>query len=79
MTGYELKIWRRGYGWCQDIASEQLGVTRKTYARYEKLDNVPTAIVLATQALSLKKMLTELEVSTQERIIHLIKILISQL
>lgn len=79
MTGYELKIWRRGYGWCQDIASEQLGVTRKTYARYEKLDNVPTTIVLATQALSLKKMLTELEVSTQERIIHLIKILISQL
>ncbi|WP_255309146.1 hypothetical protein [Gilliamella sp. wkB18] len=33
MTGYELKIWQRGCGWCQEIASEQLGVTRKTYAQ----------------------------------------------
>jgi len=78
MTGYELKLWRRGCRWCQEIASEQLGVTRKTYARYEKLDDVPMVIVLATQALSLKKMLTELQVSTRERIIHRIEVLVTQ-
>lgn len=78
MTGYELKLWRRGMGWCQEIASEQLKVTRKTYARYEKLNEVPTVIILATQALSLKKMLTELEVSTKERILHRIKMLTTQ-
>ncbi|WP_392562229.1 hypothetical protein RHO12_01715 [Orbus sturtevantii] len=78
MTGYELKLWRRGCGWCQEIASEQLGVTRKTYARYEKLDDVPMAIILATQALSLKKMLTEFQVSTREKIIKRIEVLISQ-
>lgn len=78
MTGYELKLWRRGCGWCQEIAAEQLGVTRKTYARYEKLDEVPTVIELAAQALSLKIMLTELQVSTKEKIIHRITVLTSQ-
>lgn len=31
MTGFELRIWRRGYNWTQERAAEELGVCLRTY------------------------------------------------
>lgn len=41
MDGFELRIWRRGMNWDQERAAEELGVSLRTYKRYEKADNVP--------------------------------------
>lgn len=36
MTGYELKLWRRGMNWTQERAAEEFGISLATYKRYEK-------------------------------------------
>lgn len=58
MTGYELKLWRTGMGWEQERAAEELGVSRRTYQNYETTQP-PKAVILATQALSLKALWPE--------------------
>jgi hypothetical protein len=57
MTGYELRIWRRGFGWDQERASEELGVCLRTYKTYEKSQEVSQVVVLAAQLLTLKSLL----------------------
>ncbi|MEN4051941.1 helix-turn-helix transcriptional regulator [Serratia marcescens] len=53
MTGFELRIWRRGQHWTQDQAAEALGVSLRTYKTYEAC-SPPKICVLATQALENK-------------------------
>ncbi|MFA1240836.1 hypothetical protein ACCC84_21245 [Serratia odorifera] len=53
MTGFELRIWRRGQHWTQDQAAEALGVSLRTYKTYEA-STPPKICVLATQALENK-------------------------
>ncbi|MBI6194818.1 helix-turn-helix transcriptional regulator [Providencia rettgeri] len=36
MTGFELKLWRRGMNWDQERAAEELVVSVRSYKRYEK-------------------------------------------
>lgn len=50
MTGFELRLWRRGLGWSQERAAEELGVSLRTYKVYEK-KSPPRMAILATQAL----------------------------
>ncbi|ENG8827701.1 hypothetical protein ABVL22_004307 [Salmonella enterica] len=57
MTGYELRIWRRGFGWDQERAAEELGVCLRTYKAYEKSQEVTNVVVLAAQLLTLKSLL----------------------
>ncbi len=53
MSGFELRIWRKGMGWDQERAAEELGVSLRTYKRYEKAGEVAKLIELATLALSM--------------------------
>ncbi|MDU7495937.1 MAG: helix-turn-helix transcriptional regulator [Providencia rettgeri] len=48
------KLWRRGMNWDQDRAAEELGVSVRSYKRYEKAQNIAKLIELATFALSTK-------------------------
>ncbi len=52
MTGFELRLWRRGLGWSQERAAEELGVSLRTYKTYEK-KSPPRMAVLAAQALEI--------------------------
>nr|WP_306803891.1 helix-turn-helix transcriptional regulator [Providencia sp. PROV129] len=54
MTGFELKLWRRGMNWEQERAAEELGVSVRSYKRYEKAQNIAKLIELAMFALSTK-------------------------
>ncbi|MGJ0637215.1 helix-turn-helix domain-containing protein [Xenorhabdus bovienii] len=59
MTGYELRLWRKGFNWEQERAAEELGVSRRAYQNYEK--NGPSKVViLATRSLSLQMMWPEI-------------------
>lgn len=53
MSGFELRIWRRGMNWDQERAAEALGVSLRSYKRYEKASEVARLIELATLALSM--------------------------
>ncbi|HHR6572174.1 TPA: helix-turn-helix domain-containing protein [Providencia alcalifaciens] len=54
MTGFELKLWRRGMNWDQERATEELGVSVRSYKRYEKAKKIAKLIELATFGLSEK-------------------------
>ena len=54
MSGFELRIWRRGMGWEQERAAEELGVSLRSYKRYEKSGEVARLVELATFALSIR-------------------------
>ena len=53
MTGFELRLWRRGCGWTQERAAEELGISLRTYITYE-LSVPPLIIILASQAIEMK-------------------------
>ncbi len=50
MTGFELRLWRRGLNWSQERAAEELGVSLRTYKTYEK-KSPPQLVILASKAL----------------------------
>ncbi|WP_099289590.1 helix-turn-helix domain-containing protein [Erwinia amylovora] len=52
MTGFELRLWRRGFNWDQERAAEELGISLRTYKRYENADEVSKLVELATFALT---------------------------
>ena len=52
MTGFELRLWRRGQGWTQQLAAEAFGVSTRTWIRYEQ-NSPPRMVDLAILALSL--------------------------
>lgn len=65
MTGFELRLWRRGLDWTQERAAEELGVSLRTYKTYENTVPKQTAI-LAAQALAVRELMTSnLDVNTQ--------------
>lgn len=53
MTGYELRLWRKGMGWSSDRAAEELGISLRTWKEYENAAEVKRVVVLATVSLSL--------------------------
>lgn len=52
MSGFELRIWRRGMNWGQERAAEELGVSLRSYKRYESSQKVAKLVELATFTLS---------------------------
>jgi len=53
MTGFELRLWRRGFGWSQERAAEELGISVRSYITYEH-QHPPKIIALAALALEKK-------------------------
>lgn len=68
MTGFELKIWRRGQGWNQQTAADKFGISLATYKRYEK-SAPPTVVVLAIRHLSLGDMYPDLQRRSKKTIL----------
>ncbi|ENA1737010.1 helix-turn-helix transcriptional regulator [Yersinia ruckeri] len=60
MTGYELRLWRKGMGWDQERAAEELGKCLRTYKAYEKSPAIDRVVELATRALTLTSLLPAL-------------------
>lgn len=52
MTGFELRLWRRGFGWDQEKAAKELDISLRTYKRYESRKEIEKIVVLATEALT---------------------------
>lgn len=57
MTGYELRLWRKGLGWSRDKAAEELDISLRTYKDYENAPCLKRSIALATVTLSLQDQL----------------------
>lgn len=55
MTGFELRLWRRGFGWDQERAAEELGISLRTYKRYESRKEIEKIVELATETLTLRE------------------------
>lgn len=65
MTGFELRLWRRGLDWTQERAAEELGVSLRTYKTYENTAPKQTAI-LAAQALAVRELMaSNIDINTQ--------------
>lgn len=54
MSGFELRLWRRGFNWDQERAAEELGISLRTYKRYENANEISKLVELATFALTIK-------------------------
>ncbi|MCW7763468.1 helix-turn-helix domain-containing protein [Photorhabdus luminescens] len=52
MSGFELRLWRREFGWDQERAAEELGVSLRTYKRYEGRKQIEKLVELAAEALT---------------------------
>jgi DNA-binding XRE family transcriptional regulator len=53
MTGFELRLWRRGLGWTQERAAEEMGISLRTYISFERQS--PSRIVeLAALAIEME-------------------------
>ncbi|EBW2268528.1 hypothetical protein J9E33_002405 [Salmonella enterica] len=82
MTGYELRLWRKGFRWDQERAAEELGVSIRTYKSYEKkVGDVSKMVELATYALSLRSLYPELAAPglSPESILQRLKIVVPNL
>ncbi len=53
MTGFELRLCRRGFDWSQERAAEELGISVRSYITYEN-HQPPRLIALAALALEKK-------------------------
>lgn len=75
MTGYELRLWRRGLNWTQERAAEELDISLRTYKRYEinTGHSVSRLTELATRCLSLQHMLPELSSQAPDRLLMTIR------
>lgn len=51
MTGFELRLWRRGLNWDQEKAAHELGISSRSYKRYEKSSFVSRLVELASRTL----------------------------
>lgn len=55
MTGFELRLWRKGMGWTQERAAEELGVNLRTYVNWERR-GASKLVQLATTQLTIKSL-----------------------
>nr|WP_262349064.1 helix-turn-helix transcriptional regulator [Enterobacter asburiae] len=75
MTGYELRLWRKGMGWDQERAAEELGKCLRTYKAYEKSPHIDRIVELATRSLSLTLLLPALSEKNSAEICQVLSIL----
>lgn len=70
MTGYELRLWRKGCGWTQERAAEEFGVSLRTYQVYEKCQgDISLLAERASRELMIRAMLPEMKNLTKEQIL----------
>jgi len=78
MTGYELRLWRKGCGWTQDRAAWEFGVSLRTYQVYEKNKAViPLLAERSTRELQLRTMMEELDALPKEQIMTRLRTLLA--
>lgn len=78
MTGYELRLWRKGCGWTQERAAEEFGVSLRTYQVYEKnTGHIPLLAERATRELQLRAMLREFDGLTKTQILQRLQTLLT--
>lgn len=79
MTGYELRLWRKGMGWSSDKAAEELGVSLRTWKEYENTAEVKRVVELATVALSLADTFPTFQhrQTTKERMLNMVLAIMS--
>nr|QLG00760.1 hypothetical protein [Leclercia adecarboxylata] len=79
MTGYELRLWRKGMGWSSDKAAEELGVSLRTWKEYEQAAEVKRVVELATVSLSLAAIFPtcSLRKTTKERVLNMVLALLN--
>ncbi|MBV2191620.1 MULTISPECIES: helix-turn-helix domain-containing protein [Providencia] len=65
MTGFELRLWRRGQGWTQQLAADAFGVSTCTWIRYEQ-NSPPRMVDLAILALSLLELKSSISTMTEQ-------------
>lgn len=53
MTGWQLRLWRKGLLWSRERAARELGVSLRTYLIYENAHTVKRSVAMATVTLSL--------------------------
>ncbi|EBF4218803.1 XRE family transcriptional regulator [Salmonella enterica] len=61
MTGYELRLWRKGLGWSRDRAAEELGICLRSYKAYENANLIRRNIALATVSLTIRTLIPEFD------------------
>jgi len=78
MTGYELRLWRKGCGWTQERAAEEFGVSLRTYQVYEKnRAAIPLLVERSTRELQLRTMIQELDALPKEQIMTRLRTLLA--
>ncbi|WP_241647643.1 MULTISPECIES: transcriptional regulator [Rosenbergiella] len=78
MTGFELRLWRRGCNWTQDRAALYFGISLRTYQVYEKMPgDIPQLAERATRELQLRQMLPELKKLSKEHVIARLEALLN--
>lgn len=61
MKGFELRLWRIGMGWTQELAAEEMGVSLRTYQNWETPHKrVSRTVELSAGMLSVQKVLPDL-------------------
>ncbi|WP_336796275.1 helix-turn-helix transcriptional regulator [Erwinia aphidicola] len=61
MTGWQLRLWRKGLMWSREMAAAELGVSLRTYKDYENAETVKRAVAMATVTLSLINIMPALQ------------------
>ncbi|MCI1029604.1 helix-turn-helix transcriptional regulator [Pantoea sp. EABMAA-21] len=61
MTGWQLRLWRKGLMWSRERAATELGVSLRTYKDYENAETVKRAVAMATVTLSLINIMPALQ------------------
>lgn len=61
MTGWQLRLWRKGLMWSRERAAAELGVSLRTYKDYENAETVKRAVAMATVTLSLINIMPALQ------------------
>ncbi|HEY3592163.1 MAG TPA: helix-turn-helix transcriptional regulator [Buttiauxella sp.] len=74
MTGYDLRLWRKSFGWNREKAAAELGVSLRTYKDYENCDRVKRVVELAALALSCENLLaTMVQKKYQDQLLTLLR------
>lgn len=78
MTGYELRLWRKGCGWTQERAAEEFGISLRTLQVYEKCQGaIPLLAERASRELQLRAMLREFDALTKTQILQRLQTLLT--
>ena len=70
MTGWELRLWRKGMLWSREKAAREFGVTQRTWHAWENAEQVDVTVLRTTQALSVMDLLPDIHRMTKSTIIR---------